>query len=213
MLIGDTPGVDAPATPKPRLRRVLRTVGAATALAALACGGAYLWLDRTAEVRDTGVDHCLDLRPETGTAESLRGVCTTLTAMTEAWNRHDATAFGAVFTENATYTTYLGTHYRGRADLTAAHEALFDGFLAGTKLADAFLDARFFGDDVAVVTSRGDTYTGERPTDLGKTQTYTMVREADGAWRIASFHNTQRRRALERISFLVAPDTVPAAER
>jgi len=40
-----------------------------------------------------------------------------------------------------------------------------------------------------------------------------VVREADGVWRIASFHNTQRQRVFERLSFLLAPDTRPQAER
>lgn len=67
----------------------------------------------------------------------------------------------------------------------------------------------------AVVTSRGDTYKGapKKPEDLSKTQTYTMVRQDDGGWRIAAFHNTKRQTVMERISFLMAPDTKPQAEK
>jgi hypothetical protein len=46
---------------------------------------------------------------------------------------------------------------------------------------------------------------------LTKAQTYTFVREGDGAWRIASFHNTKHKRLMERISFKLEPDTMPAA--
>ncbi|WP_131817196.1 hypothetical protein [Nocardia salmonicida] len=52
----------------------------------------------------------------------------------------------------------VGTHYQGRADVTEAHRALFSGFLKGSKLADSFLDIRFYGADVAIITSRGDRY-------------------------------------------------------
>ncbi|MFF5532961.1 hypothetical protein ACFY71_10815 [Streptomyces cinerochromogenes] len=64
-----------------------------------------------------------------------------------------------------------------------------------------------------MVTGRGDTYKGSRPRRLGKVQTYTLVREADGEWRIAAFQNTKRRPLMEAVSFRFAPGLVPAAGR
>jgi hypothetical protein len=66
---------------------------------------------------------------------------------------------------------------------------------------------------VAVVVGRGDTYKRMRPTRLSKIQTYTMVREADGRWRVSAFHNTQRKPVIEKISFLFSPGTLPQAQR
>ena len=45
-------------------------------------------------------------------------------------------AWSDQFTEDATYTSFVGTHYRGRADIAASHAALFGKFLKGTKLFD-----------------------------------------------------------------------------
>lgn len=203
-----------PATPRRSKRRTaVRVLGATALVLGIAAAGGYIWLDRTAEIRNTGVAECTDVLPDGGSAADLRAVCETIGAMTAAWGRGDADAYGATFTENATYTTFLGTHYTGRRDLTEAHRALFAGFLKNTELADSFLGVRFYGTDVAIVTSRGDRYEGERPTELSKTQTYTLVREADGRWRIAGFHNTQRQKVMERISFLFDPATEPEAER
>ncbi|MET3985301.1 SgcJ/EcaC family oxidoreductase [Streptomyces sp. PvR034] len=148
------------------------------------------------------------------TDEPTIAVRALLTHLVDAWARHDADAYGALFTEDATYTTYVGTFYRGRRDITESHRALFAGFLKGTRLADEILDVRFYGPDAAVVNSRGDTYKAGRPAKLGKVQTYTLVREAggpDGAdeWRIAAFQNTKRRPLMERISFTVAPGIAP----
>lgn len=196
-----------------RRRKVVRALGVTALALGIAVGGGYLWLDRTSEIRNTGVAECASLTPEGGSAADLRGVCDTLDALTAAWDRGDADAYGALFTENATYTTFLGTHYTGRRDLTEAHRALFSGFLKGTRLADSFLAARFYGTDTAIVTSRGDRYEGDRPAKLSKTQTYTLVRENDGIWRIAAFHNTQRQPIMERISFRFDPATEPEAER
>ncbi|WP_084486017.1 SgcJ/EcaC family oxidoreductase [Nocardia beijingensis] len=212
MTSADT-GTEPAASPSTRRRTVARVVGAAALALGVGVGGGYLWLDRTSDIRNTGVAACVDAVADGGSAEDLRAVCDTIATMTAAWGRNDADAFGATFTENATYTTFLGTHYAGRRDLTEAHRALFSGFLKGTELADSFLGVRFFGGDVAIVTSRGDRYEGDRPAELSKTQTYTLVREADGRWRIAGFHNTKRQPVMERISFLFDPATQPEAER
>lgn len=198
---------------KSRRRTIVRVLGATTLALGVTAAGGYVWLSQTSDVRNTGVAECTSLTPDGGTTADLAAVCGTLSNMTGAWGRGDADAYGATFTENATYTTFLGTHYEGRADLTEAHRALFGGFLKGTELADSYLDARFYGGDVAIVTTRGDRYEGERPEELSKTQTYTVVREQDGKWRIASFHNTQRQPVMERISFLFDSATKPQAEQ
>ncbi|MFD7528500.1 SgcJ/EcaC family oxidoreductase [Streptomyces sp. NPDC059849] len=207
-------------SPRPRRRRIKRVLGySALALAGVAwCG--YLWLDATSDVHSTGQAECSRVSP-VATAAQTKGqaekdhaaVCGVLDSMADAWDRNDADAYGGKFTENATYTTFVGTHYTGRKDIADAHRALFDGFLDGSKLADSFLDIRFLSPDTAVVTSRGDTYTGDEPDELSKIQTYTLVREPDGEWRIAAFHNTQRQSVMERVSFLFSPDTRPEAEK
>ncbi|NKY85701.1 SgcJ/EcaC family oxidoreductase [Nocardia veterana] len=204
----------APTAPaKNRRRTVAKVVGATVLGLGIAAAGGYVWLDQTSDVHNTGVAECTSVRADGGSAEDLRAVCATIGEMTAAWDRNDADAYGATFTENATYTTFVGTYYSGRRDLTEAHRALFSGFLKGSKLADSFLGVRFYGDDVAIVTSRGDRYDGDRPKELSKTQTYTLVREADGKWRIASFHNTKRQSVFERVSFLFDPATKPELER
>ncbi|MFC4911590.1 SgcJ/EcaC family oxidoreductase [Actinomadura gamaensis] len=212
-----TDATGAPAARKrPRARRIKQILGVGTLTLGLAAGGAYLWLDSTSDVHNTGNPDCASVTP-TGapTAEAHQQVCASLRAMTDAWGRGDADAYGKAFTRDATYTTYVGSHYQGRRDITEGHRALFGGFLKGTKLTDSYLGIRFYGPTVAIVTTRGDTYEGKpkKPGELSKTQTYTLIREDDGQWRIAAFHNTKRQRVMERISFLFAPDTRPAAEK
>ncbi|WP_410585414.1 SgcJ/EcaC family oxidoreductase [Amycolatopsis sp. lyj-108] len=136
--------------------------------------------------------------------------------MNRAWARNDADAYGALFTQDATYVTFVGTYYSGRADIVECHRALFAKFLKNTKLAGEITDIRFYGPDTAVVNGRGDTYKGAaapRSSKLSKVQTCTFVREADGQWRVAAFQNTQRKALLEAISFKTAPGTIPAAQK
>ncbi|MEV0537674.1 SgcJ/EcaC family oxidoreductase [Kitasatospora sp. NPDC050463] len=212
-----TPPATPPATPtasrsgRSRRRTVKRALVATALVLGLTAGGGYLWLSATSDVKVTGSAACTDV---TATGPGDRdAVCGTLSALTSAWGDGDADAYGRLFTQDATYTTYLGTHYQGRQDITEAHRALLGGFLKGTRLADSILGIRFLGPDAALVTSRGDTYTGSRPDELTKVQTYTLVREDDGGWRIAAFQNTQRQSVMEKGSFLLAPGTVPRAEK
>jgi uncharacterized protein (TIGR02246 family) len=218
----DETATAAPATKNRRRRRVQIILGVTALTLVAAAGGGYLWLNAISDAKDLGVSDCNAVKPEVtatpagaATADDQRAVCRTLISMKDAWARHDATAYGDQFAEDATYTSYVGTAYQGRRDIAEGHRALFGGFLKGTKLSDSWLSIRFYGPDTAVATSRGDTYEGGEPkaADLSKTQTYTMVRQADGTWRIAAFQNTKRQRVMERISFLFSPDTKPAAER
>ncbi|MFE9103494.1 SgcJ/EcaC family oxidoreductase [Actinomadura geliboluensis] len=208
---------DVPAVPRRSRRRLVkRFLGVGALSAGLAAGGAYLWLDGTADVRQAGNPDCAAVTP-TGApaADAHRQVCATLSAMNDAWGRGDADAYGAAFTWDATYTTFVGSHYQGRRDIVEGHRALFGGFLKDTRLADSYLGIRFYGPATAIVTTRGDTYKGEpkKPGELSKVQTYTLIRQDDGQWRIAAFHNTKRQRVMERISFLFDADTRPAAEK
>ncbi|GHK05694.1 SgcJ/EcaC family oxidoreductase [Streptomyces sp. NPDC003753] len=141
----------------------------------------------------------------------VAAVTSVLNELVAAWERHDADAYGELFTEDATYITYVGTFYQGRQDIVDSHRTLFTTFLKGTKLADEVLAIRFHGPDVAVVNGRGDTFKNKRPRKLTKIQTYTLVRQDDGKWRIAAFHNTKRKPLMESISYRFAPGLIPAA--
>ncbi|WP_327675146.1 SgcJ/EcaC family oxidoreductase [Kitasatospora sp. NBC_00458] len=136
----------------------------------------------------------------------------------EAWDRGDGTAYGELFTADATDVTYVGTVYRGGPEIGRAHQALFESFLKGTRLALEVAELRFHGPDTAVAVTVGDTYKGRRPGRLGKVATYTLVREraggeeADGeaVWRIAAVQKTGHRRLMEAVSFAARPATRPA---
>lgn len=130
--------------------------------------------------------------------------------LTAAWDAGDGAAYGACFTADATYITYVGTLYRGAEEIGAAHQALFDSFLKGTRLACEIIDIRRTGPDTAVVLTRGDTYK-KNPGKPKKLQTNTVVRGADGRWRLAAFQNTLHKTLMEAVSFKFQPATRPAA--
>ncbi|MFJ7152394.1 SgcJ/EcaC family oxidoreductase [Streptomyces sp. NPDC100445] len=126
-----------------------------------------------------------------------------------AWSRGDGAAYGRCFTDDATDVTYVGTVYRGPAEIGRAHQALFAGFLKGTRLSLDITDLSFHGPDTAVVVTRGDVGTG-RPGRLGKIATYTVVRGGGDGWLIAAVQKTRHRRLMETVSFRLQPATRPA---
>ncbi|WP_147943287.1 SgcJ/EcaC family oxidoreductase [Microbispora hainanensis] len=144
------------------------------------------------------------------TTPEVAAVTAVLDRLTAAWNAGDGAAYGAEFTADATYVTYVGTLYVGGAEIGRAHQALFESFLKGTRLASEIVGVRFSGPDTALVVTRGDVHKG-RPGKLGKIQTYTLVRQADGGWKVAAFQNTKHRALIEAVSFRARPATRPAA--
>ncbi|MFG2059544.1 SgcJ/EcaC family oxidoreductase [Micromonospora sp. NPDC048930] len=147
-----------------------------------------------------------DIHPATEAIHAL------LDRLADSWARGDGAGYGACFTDDASYVTYVGTHYRGAAEIGAAHQALFDSFLKGTRLTVEVVELRFLTDDVAVLVSRGATGKGGRAKP-DKVQTWTLVRTTDDRWRVAAFHNTRHQRLMEGISFRLQPATRPAGVR
>ena len=141
--------------------------------------------------------------------DDIAAISALLDGLVDAWDRGDGAAYGAAFTADASYITYVGTLYHGAAEIGRAHQALFESFLKGTRLASQTISIRFFGADVAVALTRGDTYR-KRPRGLRKVQTFTLVRQGDGRWKIAAFQNTMRKPLMEAISFRFKPASKPS---
>jgi uncharacterized protein (TIGR02246 family) len=142
--------------------------------------------------------------------DDIAAISALLDELVDAWDRGDGAAYGAAFTADASYITYVGTLYHGAAEIGRAHQALFESFLKGTRLASQTISIRFFGADVAVALTRGDTYR-KRPRGLRKVQTFTLVRQGDGRRNeIAAFQNTMRKPLMEAISFRFKPASKPS---
>jgi uncharacterized protein (TIGR02246 family) len=111
------------------------------------------------------------------------------------WGRGDGEAYGSRFTEDADYVAFDGTRTRGRSEISASHQQLFDKFLEGTRLTGRILSIKFPGPDVALVHATGGTImrgkTKPSP-ERASIQTLLAVREGD-EWRFAAFHNTRVR--------------------
>jgi uncharacterized protein (TIGR02246 family) len=70
------------------------------------------------------------------------------------WDAGDAEAYASVFTHDADYVTFLGSHYRGRDAIAASYTPLFAKILKGSRLKADVTQLRFLTADVALIHRR-----------------------------------------------------------
>ncbi|MBB4934460.1 uncharacterized protein (TIGR02246 family) [Lipingzhangella halophila] len=141
--------------------------------------------------------------PNDAAERDRAAIAGTLERLTEAWNAGDAAAYGAEFTEDASYVAFNGEIMRGRTEIEQVHRWLFDGPLRGSRMQSSGDPAtsappRIIRPGVAVVQQGG----GIRPdgaagmaADRASVATLVVVEEDQGHWRVAAFHNTRRQPA------------------
>ena len=142
----------------------------------------------------------MSIRPERGVNAANRSadeaaIRDLFRRLLDAWGRGDGHAYGTLFTEDADYVAFDGTHTKGRREIASSHQQLFDKYLKGTRLTGQITSVKFQKPDVALVHATGGTImrgkTKPSP-ERASIQTLVATRER-GEWRFAAFHNTRIR--------------------
>jgi uncharacterized protein (TIGR02246 family) len=139
-------------------------------------------MDRASDTSDTGDTD----------EEAVRGVYQQLM---DAWNAGSGERFAAGFREDGDLVAFDGIHFRGREQIAAFHQELFDRWMKGSRLVGDVEDVRFLSADVAVMHAVGNTIARgkSRPArERASIQTLVAVRD-EGEWRLAAFQNTRVR--------------------
>jgi uncharacterized protein (TIGR02246 family) len=106
----------------------------------------------------------------------------------ESWDSGDAHAFAALFTETATYVTWLGDLLAGRLAIESTHDDVFKRWSTPTKVSIKVIETKPLCEDVCVVLTAGGI--GEqKPISHDKLQTFVLVRSGT-YWFCAAFQNT-----------------------
>ncbi|MEU5540476.1 SgcJ/EcaC family oxidoreductase [Streptomyces sp. NPDC020362] len=121
---------------------------------------------------------------ESAILEVLKGVY-------DAWDAHDAAAFVADYTEDAS-AILPGSYRKSRDEIRESMEAGFSSFLKGSTTTNKVLNIRFLNDDAAVVVSETNIlFPGETevPGDRLAIATWVLTRQ-DGKWLLAAYQNS-----------------------
>ena len=131
--------------------------------------------------------------------------------MIDAWNAGDAAAFAAPFTDEANFVAFEGTQLKGRREIAAFHQQIFDTVVKGTRIQGEVNFVRFLSPTFAVMHSvvrvalQGQTQTSPSRDSMQ----LTVVIKRDGEWRSEGLMNA-RRVTMERQLFLDDMDALPA---
>jgi uncharacterized protein (TIGR02246 family) len=116
---------------------------------------------------------------------------TILGGIYQAWDVHDADAFVAGYTEDAT-AILPGSYRRSKEEVRQSMAAGFASFLKGSTTKNTIQSIRFLGNDAAVVVSEtGVLFPGETEVPADRVANATWVLEKRGEkWLLAAYHNS-----------------------
>jgi uncharacterized protein (TIGR02246 family) len=111
----------------------------------------------------------------------------------DAWNRHDAKAWTALFSEDADFTNVRGVGASGRKDIEEFHARVFAAQFKNSHQKYIDIKTRFIRPDVAAVDVHwemtGATDPAGNAVDLRQgLLNFTMVK-SEGKWQIVVMHN------------------------
>ena len=111
----------------------------------------------------------------------------------EAWNKHDAKAYAALFTENGDCVNIVGWWWKGRAEIEKKLTDAYVYVFKESTLTVTNVDIRFLTADIALAHVRW-TMTGAKtpagiPVPQQGLQTHVLQKQ-NGQWLIAAFQNT-----------------------
>jgi uncharacterized protein (TIGR02246 family) len=116
------------------------------------------------------------------------------------WAAADPEAYAAVFTSDADYVTFLGSHYTGREAIAASYVPLFRKLLKGSRLKIDITRVRFLTPDVALIHANAAVVKKARQHNRRNARVNTSVAvRIDGRWRLAASQNTTHRRLAEKL--------------
>lgn len=111
----------------------------------------------------------------------------------DAWNRHDAKAYAALFSDDGDVVNVVGWRWKGRREierqLTAAYAVVF----RDSRLTIADVEVRFLARDVAIAHVRWTMEGARTPPSIPEPRQgiqIQVLQKRGAEWRIVAFQNT-----------------------
>ena len=115
-----------------------------------------------------------------------RAITALLQTLAEGWARRDGELFASAFTEDADFINMQALALRGRAEIAAHHNRIFNGVYQGTRLRVDETHVRLIRPDVATIEVAAAVE--GLPQERRAHALAIAVRDATG-WHLCTFHN------------------------
>jgi len=115
--------------------------------------------------------------------------------LAENWNRHDMTAFAALFAENADFVNVIGMHWHGRKEIETKHAQTHRTIFRNSVLQIVDVIVRLVSPTVALAHARTELRGAESlrepvaPEVRRTLLSCVLTKDAD-RWAITAAHNT-----------------------
>jgi uncharacterized protein (TIGR02246 family) len=143
--------------------------------------------------------------------QSEAGVRAAALKQADAWNRHDAPGYAALFTEDCDVVNVVGWWWRGRAEVERKLAVAFATVFRESTLSFTDVQVRFLQPGVALAHARWTMVGARTPAGIPEPregiQTLVFTRSRD-RWLIAAFQNTH---SIPERPFPTEPDTTPVS--
>jgi uncharacterized protein (TIGR02246 family) len=124
------------------------------------------------------------------------GIETVVSAVVEAWNRHDMQVYSAQFTADADFVNVVGMHFRGRPQIEAVHVDLHRTIFKNSMIRAVSTTVRPVNDQVAMAhvaweMTGAEGLPGWNVPELRKGMLSLVMVRAGDRWLITAAQNTE----------------------
>jgi uncharacterized protein (TIGR02246 family) len=133
-------------------------------------------------------------------------------AQAEAWNRHDAAAYAALFTEDGDCVNVVGWWWKGRAQIESKLKAAFAFVFHESQLTVTDTSVRFLSPTIAIAHVSWTMTGAKTPPGMPEPRQgieIQALQKKSGHWLIESFQNTN---SIPERPFPAGPPTAAPAK-
>jgi uncharacterized protein (TIGR02246 family) len=130
---------------------------------------------------------------DTGRAQSETEIRDLQQRQADTWNRHDATGYAALFTEDADVVNVVGWWWKGRAEIESKLTAAYAVAFRHSTLTIDDVQVRFVTPEIAIAHVRWSMQGAVMPPGIPEPRhgiQMQLLQKRDRVWRIAAFQNT-----------------------
>jgi len=109
--------------------------------------------------------------------------------MQEGWNTGSGKEFAASFDEDADYVVVNGMRIKGRTEIDAGHQRIFDTVYKNSRQSSTVQTVRFLSDTIALAHIEWNLKLADGHE--GKAMNLLVLTKKNGQWGITAFHNTR----------------------